>query len=153
MMNSDHSEVEDEDVKIKLSMDSTKQSTTKRPHTDSEDENEQDIPTKKRQCSANKEFETLEKNNIEITSDKNGIDEKDIKEEKDAVSSESKPNLDENSLLNTSVKTKDKEDQENKIIKVKSEVHKELSEDDSFKLTMDASPIKVKEEITNKVMI
>ncbi|XP_032673411.1 lisH domain-containing protein C1711.05-like isoform X2 [Odontomachus brunneus] len=149
MMNSDHSEVEDED--LKLSIDSTNQSTTKRPHIESEDENEQNIPAKKRRCSASKELETSEKNNIEITSDKNGINENDIKKEKDAVSFEIKPDLAENSSLNTNVKIKNKEDQEDKITKVKSEEQRETtSEDDSFKLTMGESPIKVKEEITSK---
>lgn len=145
MMTSDHNEVEEEDMKTKLSMDSTKLPTTKRPYTDSEDE--QDIPTKKLCYSSNKESETL-KENIEIISDKNGIDENNTTEENTATFLQNKPDLDKNSLLNINVKEKSEESQD-KLIN-KSEVQN-FSKDDN--LAVDESPAKNKEVTTSEVII
>ncbi|EFN77379.1 chromatin modification-related protein EAF7 [Harpegnathos saltator] len=142
MVNSDHSEVEEDDMdKLELS-DSIKLTTTKRSRIDSGDEDGQDTPAKKRRCSFSKESGMSETNNTEIASDKNGIDKNIKKEETDTVSPENKPDQDEKSDSNI----KNEEDQGNKLMST--QVKKEDLIEDKNNSTMDESVIKVEEKTT-----
>lgn len=115
MVNSDHSEVEEEDMDIlNISTDPIQLIPTKRPRTDSEDE--QDTPAKKRRYSPNKESEMSETHN---TSDKNGIDKNNLNEEKDT--SEKRSAQDEKSIFDVNVKAKNKEEQEDKMVDIEKE--------------------------------
>lgn len=116
MVNSDHSEVEEEDMDIlNISTDPIQLIPTKRLRTDSEDE--QDTPAKKRRYSPNKESEMSETHN---TSDKNGIDKNNLNEEKD-TSSEKRSAQDEKSIFDLNVKAKNKEEQEDKMVDIEKE--------------------------------
>lgn len=149
MVDSDHSEVEEENMdKLELSTDSMKVTTNKRLHIDS-DQEEQVEPAKKRRLFSSKESETLEKKSTEFISDKNGIDKNNVKEEKTTIS-ENGSELNEKSLSDSNIKKTNEEEQEN--IKTKNE--KESPVKDENNATADESPAKIKEDETeNEVTI
>lgn len=178
MVESDHSEIEEDMDTLQLSSDSVDAPTNKRQRViDSEEE--QDLPAKKRRNSSGEKLEVLKKNGTEVIPDKNGTDEN-TKEKRYVAPSENKQSLDEKSLSDphkgNEVKREDailkqedkiikQEDkiieQDDNIIKQDDEIIKQenVSENpvkDKDNSTMDDSPIKIKSEedteskVTNK---
>lgn len=102
MVKSDHSEAEEEEEMSPLQLsDSAEEMTKKRFWQEvSKDQDEQELPAKKRRNSFS---EKLEQDNAEVISNKNGTDKYNLKEENYTVSLEKSQNLDEKPLHDSNV--------------------------------------------------
>lgn len=150
MVKSDHSEAEDggDMSPLEMSSDSMETITKKRPRPiDFENQDEQDLPAKKRQSSFSEKSDILKQDNAEVITDKNGTDKYNMKKEKYTE------NLDEKSLSDSNIDNENERKQEDNLLKQKNEYESPLDKDNSI---MDESSIekKVKEKIEeNKVII
>lgn len=152
MVNSDHSETEEGDMdRLQLSSDSIDAISSKKRLRVEDSEDETDLPAKKRQSSFSEWSKMLENDNAKI-SDKNNIDERDVKEERrtfSGLSPKNEENVQEESLSESDVDKKNKDLRDGRL----KEENKSKSAQDENSITLTKSPDKTEEEIAENMVI
>lgn len=126
MTDSDHEEGDMD--KLELSSDSTDIMTKKRSREEDSEDETKNLSTKKQRNSFGEQSGIVKKENI--NSDKNNINEYNIKEEKHTIYSKSEQNVQEKFLPESNMK-EDKEKQDNKLIKEENGNDSPFDKDDS----------------------
>ena len=146
MIESDHSEIEAEDMdRLQLSSTSVDDTSKKRPR-DSEDEIDL---SKKRQCLFNEQSEEiLESDNSEIISEKNNIERCYVKVEKYKLYQENQQSVQEISLSESDMDGKKKEKQGDNL-----KQKNERKTENNITLNKNSGEISIKEEIVENMVI
>ncbi|KAG5331145.1 HIRP3 protein, partial [Acromyrmex charruanus] len=145
MIESDHSEIEAEDMdKLQLSSTSIDDTSKKRPR-DSEDEIDL---SKKRQCSFNERSEILESDNSKTISEKNNSERCYVKVERYKLYRENQQSVQEVSLSESDMDGKNKEKQGDNL---KQENERET--ENNITLNKNSGEINIKEEIVESMSI